>query len=178
MCSPSLSFSQHPTTQSGEYCPLLDEVVLYDAYARYPWRSPGSAKIYSSCGVLGGNPLGCGGGDGTGLFADTAPFNTCAGGGFEYGPCKSSFTLTTTLFIPPIACHSFAKHLCVSCTTSIRIAAETLHFPNKTNSVWPRGSEQEVSWNIAGIRQLSAISLSLFLSVYLRAILSHFLTIQ
>merc|ERR1719192_1306394 len=38
-----------------------------------PWYQPGKAKIFSPCGVLGGNPLGCGGAD------------DCPGGGYPYG---------------------------------------------------------------------------------------------
>ena len=30
-----------------------------DVYEHNPWRSPGSAPIFSPCGVAGGNPNGC-----------------------------------------------------------------------------------------------------------------------
>ena len=30
-----------------------------DYFARHPWRAPGSARLYSGCGVAGGNPEGC-----------------------------------------------------------------------------------------------------------------------
>jgi len=44
-----------------------------------PWRAPGSAPIYSPCGVAGGNPEGCPVGEGE--IGDN-----CPGGGFAYGP--------------------------------------------------------------------------------------------
>ena len=44
-----------------------------------PWRAPGSAPIYSPCGVAGGNPQGCPVGEGE--IGDN-----CPGGGFAYGP--------------------------------------------------------------------------------------------
>jgi len=47
---------------------------------RNPWRAPGSAPIYSPCGVAGGNPFGCPRG------AVPGPGNDCPGGGFSYGP--------------------------------------------------------------------------------------------
>jgi len=53
---------------------------LKDFFYNHPWRSPGSAKLHSPCGVLGGNPDGC---------PANAPYgegNNCPGGGFGYGP--------------------------------------------------------------------------------------------
>jgi len=49
----------------------------YDWTKTNPWRAPGSAPVYSPCGVAGGNPDGCpvGGDEGD-----------CPGGGFGYGP--------------------------------------------------------------------------------------------
>ena len=43
-----------------------------------PWRAPGTAKVFSPCGIDGGNPGGCpvGNADGGG----------CAGGGYGHGP--------------------------------------------------------------------------------------------
>ena len=46
---------------------------------RTPWLAPGTAKIFSSCGIAGGNPNGCPPGEGK-------PGDTCAGGGTAYGP--------------------------------------------------------------------------------------------
>jgi len=43
-----------------------------------PWMAPGSAFIYSPCGIQGGNPLGCPVGD--------EGSSTCPGGGFAFGP--------------------------------------------------------------------------------------------
>jgi len=47
---------------------------------RHPWRAPGSAALYSPCGVAGGNPLGCPKG------AAPGPGGDCHNGGFSYGP--------------------------------------------------------------------------------------------
>jgi len=58
---------------------------LKDYFYNHPWRSPGSAKVHSPCGVLGGNPAGC---------PATAPYgegNICPGGGFGYGPRAEEF---------------------------------------------------------------------------------------
>jgi len=56
-----------------------------DYFARHPWRAPGSAPLHSSCGVAGGNPLGCppeaGPGEG----------GQCPGGGYGYGPRAEDF---------------------------------------------------------------------------------------
>ena len=30
-----------------------------DAYKTHPWKHPGSAPVFSPCGILGGNPNGC-----------------------------------------------------------------------------------------------------------------------
>ena len=30
-----------------------------DLYKRNPWKHPGSAPVFSPCGILGGNPNGC-----------------------------------------------------------------------------------------------------------------------
>ena len=53
-----------------------------DIYARNPWRSPGTAPIFSPCGVAGGNPHGCPVG---------APPGNCIGGGYGYGPKAEHF---------------------------------------------------------------------------------------
>lgn len=57
-----------------------------------PWRAPGSAPIFSPCGVLGGNPHGCP------VGASQAPGTICPGGGSAYGPdaVKSTFPNAVT----------------------------------------------------------------------------------
>jgi len=45
-----------------------------------PWGSPGSAKVFSPCGVYGGNPQGCPVGD------KSSAGQECPFGGFGYGP--------------------------------------------------------------------------------------------
>jgi len=49
----------------------------FDWTSHNPWRAPGSAPVYSPCGIGGGNPDGCpvGGAEGQ-----------CPGGGYAYGP--------------------------------------------------------------------------------------------
>ena len=47
----------------------------------HPWRRPGSAPVFSPCGVAGGNPLGCPVG---------GPPGECPGGGFGYGPAAEN----------------------------------------------------------------------------------------
>merc|ERR1719228_38811 len=51
----------------------------YDWTKTNPWRSPGSATLYSPCGVGGGNPDGCPVG---------GPEGDCVGGGYSYRLCK------------------------------------------------------------------------------------------
>merc|ERR1719309_1182122 len=51
-----------------------------DWYKNNPWKSPGSADIFSPCGNAGGNPNGCPEGAPMGDGLD------CPGGGFSYGP--------------------------------------------------------------------------------------------
>lgn len=48
-----------------------------DFTATNPWRAPGTAAVFSPCGVAGGNPAGCPVG---------GPEGECPGGGFGYGP--------------------------------------------------------------------------------------------
>merc|ERR1719461_1855319 len=45
-----------------------------------PWNGPGSAKIFSPCGISGGNPNGCPPGD------ESSRGKPCPGGGSAYGP--------------------------------------------------------------------------------------------
>jgi len=52
-----------------------------DIYERHPWRAPGSAPIFSPCGVDGGNPKGCGSGND----------DPCAPGGYPFGPDAIDF---------------------------------------------------------------------------------------
>merc|ERR1711872_381319 len=49
----------------------------YDWTTKNPWRAPGTAPLYSPCGVAGGNP------DGSPVGG---PEGDCPGGGFGYGP--------------------------------------------------------------------------------------------
>ena len=49
-----------------------------DIFATNPWRAPGTAAVYSPCGVLGGNPRGC---DGVPPTAGAQ----CDGGGYALG---------------------------------------------------------------------------------------------
>jgi len=50
-----------------------------------PWAAPGSAPIFSPCGVGGGNPNGCP----DGSSQDIGDF--CPGGGWSYGPLAEQF---------------------------------------------------------------------------------------
>merc|ERR1719309_1342929 len=77
------------TADGYEYVPnISDDLIsddVYDIYAKHPWRSPGTAPIFSPCGVGGGNPHGCPEGAPPGervyeLGGD------CQGGGYSYGP--------------------------------------------------------------------------------------------
>jgi len=59
----------------GEFSPLRTYYHMsYESLKYNPWFSPGSAPIFSPCGINGGNPNGCNGG------------KDCPGGGFGYGP--------------------------------------------------------------------------------------------
>lgn len=49
-------------------------------FEKNPWRSPGSAPVFSPCGVGGGNPLGCPEGE------SYSPGQYCPGGGYAFGP--------------------------------------------------------------------------------------------
>jgi len=53
---------------------------IQEQIARHPWKAPGSAQIFSACGIGGGNPLGCPVGEPMG------PGQDCEGGGWSYGP--------------------------------------------------------------------------------------------
>ena len=62
-------------------CEPADRPV--DIWGRYPWRAPGRAPVWSSCGVAGGNPRGCFHSDGT---RTSGRAGGCAEGGFDGGP--------------------------------------------------------------------------------------------
>ena len=58
------TYTPHPPTLDPSLRTYQDYVIpgtnqTIDYTARNPWRSPGSAKIFSPCGVGGGNPKGC-----------------------------------------------------------------------------------------------------------------------
>jgi len=53
-------------------------VKLYDWTTKNPWRAPGTAPIFSPCGVDGGNPWGC-------PVGNPTPYG-CQGGGYGLGP--------------------------------------------------------------------------------------------
>jgi len=57
--------------------------MKFDFTKRNPWRHPGSAPVFSPCGVAGGNPDGCPVG---------GPPGECPGGGFGYGPAAENVT--------------------------------------------------------------------------------------
>ena len=73
-----------------------------------PWRHPGSAPVWSPCGVAGGNPNGCPEGEG-------APGDDCPGGGFAYGPAAENvaFEVTKPVFRSFFICFLF---YCVGCS--------------------------------------------------------------
>jgi hypothetical protein len=41
------------------YMDAIHNGKLVDWSRKNPWRAPGTAKVYSPCGVFGGNPQGC-----------------------------------------------------------------------------------------------------------------------
>lgn len=75
------TFISGPPTLTDEMRTFQDMYIEgmgdWDFTKTHPWRSPGSAPIFSPCGIAGGNPYGCpvGGSEGD-----------CPGGGFGYGP--------------------------------------------------------------------------------------------
>jgi len=75
------TYTPHPPTLDPALRTYQDFVIpntnqTVDYTVRNPWRSPGSAKIFSPCGVGGGNPHGCPVGANT---------SVCPGGGYSYG---------------------------------------------------------------------------------------------
>ena len=52
---------------------------------RNPWNAPGSAPVYSGCGIAGGNPFGIEGCEGD-------PTDFCTWGGYAYGPDARHWT--------------------------------------------------------------------------------------
>eukprot|EP00091_Calanus_sinicus_P014794 TRINITY_DN3248_c0_g1_i3.p1 TRINITY_DN3248_c0_g1~~TRINITY_DN3248_c0_g1_i3.p1 ORF type:complete len:357 (+),score=114.38 TRINITY_DN3248_c0_g1_i3:126-1073(+) len=60
----------------------------YESYVENnPWMAPGSAKLFSGCGVAGGNPVGCPEGSPSRPGQDCSPY----GGGYSYGPRAEDF---------------------------------------------------------------------------------------
>jgi len=59
-------------------CDMNRLISGFDSCKQMPWRAPGSAPIWSPCGVDGGNPQGCPAGN---------PGKAgCVGGGYGHGP--------------------------------------------------------------------------------------------
>jgi len=63
------------------------ELGAEEKISRNPWMAPGSAPVFSPCGVAGGNPKGCPEGAPPGRGQDCGPY----GGGFSYGPLAQNF---------------------------------------------------------------------------------------
>jgi len=62
---------------------LLDFPIDYTRH--HPWRAPGSAPVYSPCGVAGGNPNGCP------IGAPRGKGEDCPGGGWSHGPKAENY---------------------------------------------------------------------------------------
>jgi hypothetical protein len=65
-------------------CAAKDGAECVDWTANSPWRAPGTAPVWSPCGVDGGNPGGC-------PFGAKAP-EGCAGGGYAFGPDARNYS--------------------------------------------------------------------------------------
>ena len=65
-------------------CTFKDGPACADWTAHNPWRAPGTAPVWSPCGIDGGNPGGC-------RFGAKSPYG-CAGGGYAFGPDARNFT--------------------------------------------------------------------------------------
>ena len=61
---------------------------MYEGYVKNnPWMAPGSAKVFSGCGIAGGKPLGCPEGSPSLPGMDCDPY----GGGYSYEPRAEDF---------------------------------------------------------------------------------------
>jgi len=84
------TFIPHSPTLDNSMRTYRDEEIIsgfgpLDNTKHHPWRSPGSAPVYSPCGAAGGNPNGCPIGSPRGLLSSPRGFD-CPGGGWSYGP--------------------------------------------------------------------------------------------
>ena len=60
----NLEIAPNPTISEKLYDQwLLKMRPHWKVFEKHPWSAPGSAKIFGSCGVNGGNPNGCGQGE-------------------------------------------------------------------------------------------------------------------
>jgi len=73
----NFTFTDGEVTLPEEMRTYQDPFPGTSYYDSNPWMAPGSAPVYSPCGVAGGNPLGCPVGDPT--------QRQCPGGGFSFG---------------------------------------------------------------------------------------------
>lgn len=95
---------------------LTDGTAGGSLEANRPWNAPGSAPVWDSCGVGGGNPFGCPGGtyvDGTGQTV----VQSCPGGGYSgtntglFGPFSfPEYTKWTPGQIVPLDWQMWANH--------------------------------------------------------------------
>jgi len=79
------TFIEHAPTLPDEFRTYQDIYIegagYWDIYKEMPWRSPGTAPVFSPCGVAGGNPDGCPSGS-----MNNGEYQDCPGGGFGFGP--------------------------------------------------------------------------------------------
>ena len=78
---PTLDPSMISIPQLWSNSSLANQVGIHSYSKRNPWYSPGSAPLYSPCGVGGGNPYGCPKGS-----KDQKIGDECPQGGWAYGP--------------------------------------------------------------------------------------------
>jgi len=60
--------------------------------SKYPWMAPGTAEVFSPCGIYGGNPKGCPEGD--------PRKGACPGAGYAHGPDAREWEFKNVVVTP------------------------------------------------------------------------------
>ena len=83
-----------PTIPDDSPLRTYKDVGGSDWTVKNPWRAPGTAPIFSPCGIDGGNPKGCQHPDGSPVSKDGSG---CGGGGYGHGPDSREIEWTSVV---------------------------------------------------------------------------------
>ena len=132
--------SENPNMNTGPVIPYefsQPEVLCRDGdlmteHDDYPWMAPGTAPVFSPCGVMGGNPNGCLN-DGIGSLGDI---------------CTCQRTVVPVPGLEPKTVDVGDSYNCGS--FAFGKPAEQYNWPNAPITEWKAGDVEDVAWYMNG----------------------------